>query len=293
MAKITFRKVLKITGIILIILLVLILLALHFLMPFRESDEKMAKYFQEKQIEVIFHHEDYEGESVRFIEANLKNTPDSNLLVFVHGAPGSSSDMKAFLADTDLLTKTRMVSIDRLGYGYSNYGESEPNIAKQATFVHFIVNEFPHKKVILVGHSFGGPIVAKYAMDYPDLVDEVIMLAPLNEPESEPMFKIGYLAKWKATRWVLPKVIGVSADEKFAHAAELEKMRNDWQNIQVPLVHIHGTKDVLAPFSNVQFSKDNIPADMLKVLVLEDTNHFLPWTDYEVVKKVILEAFAE
>ena len=284
------RKVFKILGIVVLSLLVLAIIAMNVLMPFKEKDKKLKGYYDERGVEVTIHHEEYKGGPVRFMETKGPEAPDSTLVVFVHGAPGSLSDHKAFLADSLLLTKARLVSVDRLGYGESHYGQSEPRIEEQARFLKFVVDQFPHKKLVLCGHSFGGPIVAKFAMDYPEITSEVIMLAPLDEPSTEPMFKMAYFAKWKLTKWFLPKAIRVSADEKFAHAAELEKMVDQWQNIRVPIVHIHGTKDVLAPFSNVKFSENHIPKEMLETIVLPDVNHFLPWTHYDLVKEVILES---
>lgn len=286
--KSRLRKVLKIIGIVLAVVIVLVFLAMHLLMPFKESDNKLTKYFNEKNVPVKIHRLDYEGAPVRFIETKRSEAPDSTLVVFVHGAPGSLSDHKAFLTDSALLSHARLVSIDRLGYGDSHYGESEPDIAKQAAFLKFVVDQFPHKKVYLSGHSFGGPIVAKFAMDYPDVATSVIMLAPLNEPESEPMFKMAYFAKWKLTRWTLPKAIRVSADEKFSHSRELEKIRDGWKNLSTPIIHLHGTKDVLAPFSNLQFSIDNIPNELLEAIKLDEVNHFLPWSHYDQVRQLLL-----
>lgn len=291
--KTRLRKVLKIIGIVLAVLIAIVFLAMHLLLPFKESDKKTSKYFQEKNVAVTIHHEVYDGGTVRFIETKGENAPDSTLILFVHGAPGSLSDHKAFLADTDLLNRARMVSVDRLGYGYSHYGKSQPGIAEQAAYLKFVVNQFPHNKVILSGHSFGGPIVAKFAMDYPELASTVIMLAPLNEPETEPMFNMAYFAKWKLTRWTLPKAITVSADEKFAHAKELEKMRSGWQNLTTPIIHFHGTEDVLAPYSNLQFSIDNIPNELLMAIELEGANHFLPWSHYKEVKNMLLNVLGE
>jgi pimeloyl-ACP methyl ester carboxylesterase len=180
--KIRLRKVFKILAIIVLAFLILIPIAMNFLMPFKESDEKLTKYFNERNVPVQIHHQDYEGKPIRFIETKGREAPDSTLVVFVHGAPGSLSDHKAFLADSVLLSKSRMLSVDRLGYGDSHYGDAETDIATQARFLKFIVDQFPHQKLVLSGHSFGGPIVAKFGMDYPEITDKVIMLAPLNEP---------------------------------------------------------------------------------------------------------------
>ncbi len=288
--KSRFLKVLKILSITFLVLFILILLAMNFLIPFKESDEKLTSYFAERNVEVHIHHQEYQGKPIRFIETKGTDAPDSTLVIFVHGAPGSLSDHKAFLADSLLLTRTRMISVDRLGYGGSHYGDSETGMAAQARFLKFIADQYPHDKLVLCGHSFGGPIVAKFGMDYPDITDKVIMLAPLNEPASEPMFAISYFAKWKLTRWVLPKAIKVAADEKFTHVAELQQLYDEWKTLKVPILHIHGTKDVLAPISNVKFSEDHIPGNLLETIVLEDVNHFLPWSHFDLVKQEVLKS---
>jgi pimeloyl-ACP methyl ester carboxylesterase len=41
------------------------------------------------------------------------------------------------------------------------------------------------KKPILVGHSLGGPVAARLAMDYPDEVGGLILVAPSIDPELE------------------------------------------------------------------------------------------------------------
>jgi pimeloyl-ACP methyl ester carboxylesterase len=46
-------------------------------------------------------------------------------LFFVHGSPGSWIKFGKYLMDTDLLKKYRMISIDRPGFGYSNFGQAK------------------------------------------------------------------------------------------------------------------------------------------------------------------------
>ncbi len=42
-----------------------------------------------------------------------------------------------------------------------------------------------NQKTILVGHSLGGPVIARTAMDYPDLVDGLILVGGSIDPEME------------------------------------------------------------------------------------------------------------
>ncbi|MFN7116470.1 MAG: alpha/beta fold hydrolase [Saprospiraceae bacterium] len=282
-------RILLRAGAILLLLFFISSAILTSCMTFRKSDAQSLEYFNKRKIAVKIHRKSLQDREIRYLESS-RLTPDAPLVVFVHGAPGSAREFHTYLADSLLLTKANLVSIDRPGYGYSGYGKSEPSLEKQTEAVCAVVESFPQaSKVILVGHSYGGPIVAKCAMMHPDKFAGIMMLAPVNDPNSEKVFWYAGFAKWKLTRWMLSKAWRVSGDEKFAHIDELKKMENDWSQISVPIVHIHGAKDkMLAPQGNITFSKSNIPAQFLKLIVIPDTGHLIPWTDYDQVKTELL-----
>ena len=271
-------------GLIILALIVVVLFASC--MSFRQSDEKVKKYFAEKGVEILIHHKEYNSRPIRFIESGDST---GQLVIFIHGAPGSSDNFYSYLADKDLIAKTRMITVDRLGYGYSDYGHAETSIAVQADMIRHILELYPEQKAILVGHSYGGPIVARCALDFPDRVKAGVLLAPVDDPDTEPMFFVANFAKWKLTRWILSGGNRVSGDEKLSHIAELRKMEPDWQHISVPMVHIQGMKDWMAPPANVPFSQKHIRPDLLKVVEIPETSHFIPWTDYGVVKDELLQ----
>lgn len=277
-------------GIVFVILFTLFFL--NACMTFRTSDQQLEKYFIERAVSPIIHRDTFQNIPIRYIETYQGDNNNSvPLVIFVHGAPGSSDAFNQYLADTALLRHARLISVDRLGYGYSNFGKAETSIAIQAELICHISKKYTSKKVVLVGHSYGGPIIARCAMHYPELIDRVIMLAPVNDPISEPIFWFAYFAKWKLTRWMLPKTFKVSGDEKFSHVAELEQMEHLWQTLTTPITHIHGTKDKLAPPANIQFSEQNIPKDLLKMVVLENGSHFVPWKNFDLVKQELLLLF--
>ena len=250
-------------------------------MTFRQSDSKTLAYFEKKGKSAVIQRMDYLGKSIRFIESQNEQNGDA-LIIFVHGAPGSSQDMLYFLADSTLLQKARMISVDRLGYGFSDYGHAEVSISKQAEMISALIKDAQESQIILVGHSFGGPIVAKAAV-LDSKIDGILMLAPVNDPYHEKMFKVSYFGKWKLTRWMLSKAFKVSADEKFAHEAELLKMKDDWKKLNIPVVHIHGDKDGLAPIENIAWSEQNIPSENLKIVRDENLDHFIPFKNRELV----------
>ncbi len=283
------KRFFSITTKLVVGLIILFFIVLNSCMSMRPSDDKARQYFEEQGVKATIHHDTFDNRPIRYIEGGLQNEENAPLVVFVHGAPGSYDAFQTYLCDTVLKEKARMVTIDRLGYGYSDYGNAEPSIATHAAMVKHIVDQFPAQQVLLVGHSYGGPIVAKCAMDHPDQIASVIMLAPVNDPENEQIFTVSYFSKWKVTKWMLPKALQVAGVEKFSHATALADIAEGWRTLQVPITHIHGKKDNIAPFINMEFSKQQIPADYLTAIELEEGNHFIPWQNMDVVKEIILQ----
>src|SRR6478736_6621802 len=145
-------------------------------LQFRQSKEEVNHFFDNKEQKGVFHSY-YQGK--RFM--NYLMVGDNNqlpLVIFIHGSPGSLPDYLDFLADTVLLKKAEMISVDRPGFGESNYGYAEPSLAKQAALLKPILEQNKHQRpVILVGHSLGGPVIGRMAMDYPELIDGLIFVA--------------------------------------------------------------------------------------------------------------------
>ncbi|MBL4604339.1 MAG: alpha/beta hydrolase, partial [Flavobacteriaceae bacterium] len=193
-----------------------------------------------------------------------------------------------YLQDSLLLSKANLYSIDRPGYGFPNFGNSETSIKKQTEVVVEIIDQLPEQKVIVLGHSYGGPIAA-YSSLFTSKVKSVLMLAPAIDPENEKVFWFAYISKWKLTKWMIPGAMGVAGDEKFTHVKELEKLKDVWKRVHVPIIHIHGTDDIVVPFENLKFSTGRFNKQYLDTIVLQKENHFLPWKRYSLVKKELLE----
>lgn len=257
------------------------------IMLFRTSDKKTLRYFEKRSVEVGIHYIDYGGRPVRYLETGGEPAGDG-LVIFVHGAPGAADNFYRYLADPALLARARLIAIDRLGYGYSDYGRAETSLAVQADQIRQVLDNYPGLKAVLVGHSFGGPIVARCAIDFPERIAAVVMLAPVNDPASEPVFWFSHLARWQPTRRMLPPALQVAGDEKFSHVEELKKLEEDWASLRVPVVHIHGKRDFLAPPANIDFSCRHIPERYLKLIVLPHAGHFIPWTNYRLVRDELL-----
>ena len=228
-----------------------------------------------------------DGQTIRYAEIGDETLP---LVIFVHGAPGELGNYQAFLADSSLYTKAHLISVDRAGYGYSGFGKSVPSIEEQAKYIQpLLAKNKSTKKPILVGHSYGGPIIARMAMDFPEEVGSLILAAPALDPEQEKIFWVNKPVSWLAFRWLVPRVFRVANDEKMAHAEELKLMLPYWKNIKVPVTYIHGEADGLVPYGNTDFAKKVLTNAPLDLILEKDMGHLIPWKRPELIHDAVLK----
>jgi pimeloyl-ACP methyl ester carboxylesterase len=253
----------------------------------RDSDKKMTKKFKKIGQKIKIFHTPFKGKSLRYVTSTTfdKSKPT---VIFVHGAPGSLDNFYKHLQDLDLQKKANLIAVDRLGYGYSEFGKTEVSIAKQADALNFIANKYADTKIVLMSWSYGGPITGKMAIDNP-IFSHLLMVAPAVSPKDEKHFWLGYLANWKATKWLVPKVFVVAEKEKLAHTKELEILETEWQNLKTPTTHYHGTKDWLVPYKNMAYFKTKINDSILKTVTIKGGKHIIFFKNYDLIKKELLE----
>lgn len=88
----------------------------------------------------------------------------------------------------------------------------------------------------------------------------------------------------------MPEFVDVATDEKMTHAEELASIKNDWKELTIPVLHIHGEDDGLAPFEeNIRFSRENIPEELLSIYSETQMGHLNIWINAGTVKKEILK----
>jgi pimeloyl-ACP methyl ester carboxylesterase len=209
---------------------------------------------------------------------------------FVHGSPGSLNAFIHFLDDSVLYDKTLMITADRPGFGYSDFGHAEPSIEKQAALLKSIVEQYEsNRPIILVGHSLGGPVIARMAMDFPELADGLIFVAASVDPDLEP--KEGWFRIPLATplfRWLLPRSFRASNDEIIPLKSELESMKPLWAKIKCPVIVIQGGNDSFVPEENAEFIRKMVTHSQVEIIIKNDMNHFVPWTNPELIRQSIL-----
>lgn len=256
---------------------------------FRSSEQKQLKKLSD--IPASFTVDvGYQNGGNRTIHYTLVRSESSRpLAVFIHGSPGSSDNFLHFAMDTALLARYDVLLIDRPGFGYSGFGDAEPSIEQQSIILREVLGQFPYSRKYLVGHSLGGPIICRMAMDSPQDFAGLLIVAGSVSPELEPQEKWRPILAKKAFRWILPRSFRASNDEILPAKNELLKMEPLWKNITCPVQIIQGGEDKLVPAGNEDYAeKKLVNAEKVLVYRLPKENHFIPFTEPQLVTEALL-----
>jgi len=270
-------------------LFLLIILAgtLHSCLQFRMSSSEIDSYFADKKQKgrIINYREGF-----RIVNYVIVGDDDKPLVIFVHGSPGSLSAFIDFLGDSSLLHQAQLISVDRPGFGSANFGNAEPSLQKQAELLKSVIKKTKNNRpVFLVGHSLGGPLIARVAMDYPELVDGLIMVAPSIDPKLEPNEWFRAPLATPFLRWILPRSFRASNDELYQLKPQLENMLPLWQKVMTPTIVIQGKKDRFVPYENAFFAKEKMVNAPVTLVMVDTMDHFVPWSNPEIINAAITE----
>jgi pimeloyl-ACP methyl ester carboxylesterase len=258
-------------------------------MSFRLSQKEIDEHFAKQKYKPTQHQITENERTVNYAEIGNDSLP---IVIFIHGSPGSWSAWEDFFKDSVLLKKVKMVAVDRLGFGYSGLGKAEKTLTNQANYLKPIVEKYKreNKKIILIGHSLGGPLIARMAMDYPQLIDNLIFVAASNSPDLEPPNWYRHIGDFFLFRFLLPRSLRASNKEILYVKSELKKMLPLWQNIRQKTIIIQGDKDVLVPFENAIFTNKMLVNAENELIMVKGMNHFVPWSNPELIREAILKS---
>lgn len=110
-------------------------------------------------------------------------------VVMVHSLAGNTTQWQAQL---DHLRKTRLaIAFDMRGHGQSDPArDHDYSLEAMAQDLATVVDSLSLKKFILVGHSYGGGVVAVYAGQHPDRVAGLLFVDPVGDGRQAPQEEI-------------------------------------------------------------------------------------------------------
>lgn len=233
--------------------------------------------------------------NVNRIKINYEQKGEGELIVLLHGW---GSNIKLFANLIELLSKKYMVvAMDMPGFGESEEPPSAWCVDDYAKFVIDFLSDYDTKKVMLLGHSFGGRVIIKLNSrnDLPFEITKVILVdsAGILPPKSnKKSFRTYYYKAGKAILSTgIAQKIAPDALENFRkkmgsadYAAASPLMRQvlvktvneDLEpllpNIKCPTLLVWGVNDTATPLSDGEKMEKLIPdAGLVK---LENAGHY-------------------
>ncbi len=134
----------------------------------RAADENVDPAAIERDIELP------DGRSIHVLEAGPKS---DRPLVFIHGLGGSLSSWQFLMGA--LSGSHRMTALDLPGHGNSSKNapdSTDYSAAGLAEAAATALNDGKRKPSILVGHSLGGAVALKLAIEHPELVAGLVLI---------------------------------------------------------------------------------------------------------------------
>jgi pimeloyl-ACP methyl ester carboxylesterase len=254
---------------------------------------------------------------VHYIEAGTGRT-----VVMIHGNAGNVEDFE--FGTIQLLSPNyRVVAIDRPGHGSSDRPNGKvATVEYQARLLHETLSTLGISKPILVGHSWGAALALAYALNYPDDVSGMVLLAPAAYPDKgESRFLqfatrtplIGDLSlvlvkpflgrhilkqalaqafypqavpssylKTACALWLGRRQVKAYIEDESALNNSLKRMSERYSKIRVPLIIVTGDKDKIVSANENAYRLHSVVPGS-QLIELKDRGHEIPQTHPESI----------
>ena len=256
-------------------------------MKFHIVDAEAKKQFTEAGVAIRLDNVEVDGFNMHYAKTGNDSFPT---LFFLHGSPGSWDAFSQYLKDKDLLAKYRMISIDRPGFGDSEFGKAK-DLEEQSKLISPFLTFFNnHKPVYVIGHSLGGPMAVRLVADNPDYFSGMVLLAGSVDPAEEEPEKWRPVLYKSPLKFLVPGAFRPSNQELWYLKKDLKILKNDFSKITCPVYIVHGDKDDMVPVGNAAYAKQMlVNAKKAETTILPGANHFIPWQHYKEIKEILMK----
>ena len=190
---------------------------------------------------------------------------------------------------------------DLPGFGYMEMLNGSMVLDDYVLFVKKFIEKEKLKKVILIGHSFGGRVSVKFAVKYPEMVEKLILTgAPLLRPKlglkkyliSKTASLLGFVKNYlplsvtDMLRRLIYRFIGeydyLKADKMKSTFVNVinEDLVDVIKNIDIPTLLIWGKNDKLVKIEIANKAHKFIKKSKLEII--ENEGHALPYKSPEI-----------
>ena len=227
-----------------------------------------------------------ENSGASLVEHHRRSTGPINAL---HGTPGSWTAWEQLMVEPGI-EQFDFIALDRPGWGSSNAVEDNvfPKLKDQAAIIAQAMRSMNlQQPVILVTHSWGGPVALEFASRFENLVDGMVLIAsPADAEVSRPRW-YHKAARLKLVQWIIGSQMSRSNIEMLSLDSELELLKPSLKDIEIPIVIMQGKKDWLVKPDNAFYLKQELTNSSTRLMYYEKLNHFIPFKQTDEVIKAI------
>ena len=153
-----------------------------------------------------------DGNRIHYVE-----TGEGRPIVFVHGLGAQLHQFRHTLFDR-FGPGYRLIALDRPGSGYSVRARGATGrLPEQAEIVRRFIERLGLERPLVVGHSLGGAITLTLAVEHPDAISGIALLAPLTHLETGVREKAGLLyIRSRLWRWIVAYTVAIPTSLRYA-----------------------------------------------------------------------------
>ncbi len=208
--------------------------------------------------------------------------PQKPALIIVHGTPGDWQQYARYLYNETLLAHYYMVVVDRPGWGQSTLAPQKKiaSFEEQAVVLAALAKELRDNNqgqpVILMGHSLGASLIPRVAMDFPELIEGLLLFAGTIDPQLANPRWFNYIANAPLINYLIGDSLHRSNKEIFALKDNIHLMTERWGDIKAQVIAVQGLEDGLVYPKNSDYIEAQFDSNRTQVIRLSNEGHLFP-----------------
>lgn len=129
------------------------------------------------------------------------------VVVLVHGASANTRELRSVLEAPLVAAGYRVISFDRPGFGGSPGFDGAPRLAGHAAALAALMDALDLEQPLIVGHSYGGAVALRHAIDFPGRVTGYVLLGPVTHGDVGPAAWYNHVGAVPVLGWLFSRAV--------------------------------------------------------------------------------------